>query len=96
VRGLGVDDWQLDLQLIKHTEHFVKLGVNVWHVRTEGIFVRAAVVALETFVLAAGGCGWVASHTLTLMKASLSELSIARQLLKSSASFSCCGEVYGS
>jgi hypothetical protein len=58
-------------------------------VRTEGVFVRAAVVALETFVLAIGGCGWVALHTLTLMKASLSELSIARQLLRSSASFSC-------
>jgi hypothetical protein len=95
VRGLGVDGWQLDLQLVKHTEHFVKLGVNVWHVRAEGVFVRAAVIALETFVLATGGCGWVvASHTLTLMKASLSELSIARQLLKSSASFS-CGKVYG-
>ena len=93
---MGVDGWQLDLQLVKHTEHFVKLGVNVWHVRTEGVFVGTAVVALETFVLATGGCGWVASHTLTLMKASLSELSIARQLLKSSASFSCCGKVYGS
>ena len=96
MRGLGVDDWQLDLQLVKHTEHFVKLGVNVRHVRTEGVFVRAAVVTLETFVLATGGYGWVASHTLTLLKASLSELSIARQLLRSSASFSCCGKVYGS
>jgi hypothetical protein len=54
---LGVDGWQLDLQLVKHTEHFVKLGVNVWHVRTEGVFVRPAIIALETFVLAIGGCG---------------------------------------
>jgi hypothetical protein len=96
VRGLGVDDWQLDLQLVKHTEHFVKLGVDVWHVRTEGIFVRSAVVALKAFVLTVGGCGRVALRTLTPMKASLSELSIARQLLKSSASFSCCGKVFGS
>ena len=96
MRGLGVDGWQLDLQLVKHTEHFVELGVNVWHVSTESVFVRAAVVALETFVLVIGGCGWVASHTLTPVKASLSELSIARQLLRSSASFSCCGKRYGS
>src|ERR1700755_1103127 len=66
----------------------------MWHVRTEGVFVRAAVVALETFVLAIGGCDWVAPHTLTLLKASLSELSIARQLLRSSASFSCCEKWY--
>ena len=53
-----MDGWQpeLDLQLTKHTEHFVKLGINVWHVRMEGVFVRATVVALESFVLATGGC----------------------------------------
>lgn len=90
-----MDNWQLDLQLVEHTEHFVKLGVDVWHVRTEGIFVRSAVVALETFVLAIGDCGQVTSRTLTLIKASFSELSIARQLLKSSASFSCCRKVIG-
>ena len=54
---MGVNGWELNLQLVKHTEHFVKLGVNVWHVRTEGVFVRSAVVALEIFVLATGGCG---------------------------------------
>jgi hypothetical protein len=46
---LGVDGWQLDLQLVKHAEHFVELGVNVWHVGAKGVLVRAAVVALETF-----------------------------------------------
>lgn len=56
----------MDLQLVKHTEHFVKLCVNVWHVCTEGVLVRAAIVALETFVLATGSYGWVALHTLTL------------------------------
>ena len=37
----------MDLQFIKHTEHFVELGIDVWHMRTEGVFVCAAVVALE-------------------------------------------------
>jgi hypothetical protein len=40
MRGLGVDDWQLDLQV-------VKVGANVWHVHTEGVFVRAVVVQLR-------------------------------------------------
>jgi hypothetical protein len=47
MRSLGVDDRQLDLQVVKHTEHLVKLGVNAWHVHTEGIFVRAVVVQLR-------------------------------------------------
>lgn len=47
VRGLCADGRQLDLQLVKHIEHFVELGVDVWHVGTEGVFVRAAVVALQ-------------------------------------------------
>jgi hypothetical protein len=37
----------LNLQLVKHAEHFVELGIDVWHMRTEGVFVRAAVVELE-------------------------------------------------
>jgi len=45
---LGVDGRQLDLQLIKHDEHFVELCVNVWHMGAKGVFVRAAVVTLET------------------------------------------------
>ena len=70
---MGVDDWQLDLRLVKHAEHFFKLSVNVWHVHTEGVIVRAAIVALEIFELAVGECGWVATHTLTPEKAPLSE-----------------------
>jgi len=93
VRGLYADGWELDLQFVKHEEHFVELGVDVWHVRTKSVFVCTAVVALETFELATRRCGWVALHTLTLLKASLSELSIARQLLRSSASFSYCEKV---
>ena len=46
--GLCVDGRKFDLQLAEHTEHFVELGVDVWHMRTEGVFVRAAIVALET------------------------------------------------
>ena len=36
--------------------------------RTEGVFVRAAVVALETSVLAIGYCGWVLCELLLLWK----------------------------
>lgn len=44
---MGVNDWQLVLQLVKHTEHFIKLSVNVWHVYTKGVFVRSRAVALD-------------------------------------------------
>ncbi len=97
MRGFRADGRELYLELVEHTKRLVKLGFDVWHVGAECIFVSAAVVALKYSHWSCtstrpgnNAAGWVASRTLMLVKASLSELSIARQLLRSSASFSCC------
>jgi len=47
-RGLSADGRELYLELVQHTKRLVKLGVYVWHMGVEGVFVGAAVVTLDT------------------------------------------------
>jgi hypothetical protein len=44
---LGADGRELYLELMEHTKCLVKPDIDVWHVCAEGVFVCAAVVALD-------------------------------------------------
>jgi len=46
-RGLSADGRELYLELVEHTKRLVELGVYVWHMGAEGVFVGAAIVALK-------------------------------------------------
>ena len=46
-RSLSADGRELYLELVEHTKRLVKLGVYVWHMGAEGVFVGAAIVALK-------------------------------------------------
>lgn len=47
MRGLRLDDWELDLKLAKNTKRLVELGINMWHVRPQRVLLSATVVALQ-------------------------------------------------
>jgi hypothetical protein len=90
---LRADSRKPYLEVVEHFKGLVKFSIDVWYMSAEGVLISATVVTLKIDVLVIqtqgnSPRGRVASRTLTLLKASLSELSIARQLLRSSASFS--------
>jgi hypothetical protein len=46
-RGLSADGRELYLELVEHAERLVELGVYLWHMGAESVFVGAAIVALK-------------------------------------------------
>jgi len=47
VRGLRANGWESHLKLVENTKGLVELGINMWHVCSECVFLRTAVVALQ-------------------------------------------------